>query len=350
MLGGLSHLDFRSRKDFRKQFARLLAKLRGERPPRGRASVRRSAARTTGAAMLVPALPDDRKDPDAEPESLLSNLLPVTKFPQLVWSAPTPLRKKAELPTGTHLPPFILRENRLFTFTDLSMPASAFAPWVAAQGSTRHAAVEWQDDSVRWRWFIELLNLTLRAHLRPEVHFDRAHQRFWFVPQGNGSVRLQWGGGTRRTIVRAPSREGANWIHHAAYLRFETIGTRVFLSINPTYVFTTDGWRAVSEAELPALASQWGGRERNGTILRSILLWADAVTKGKKSLSIEAGDQSLEISRLPVAVEAPVSVADDHVNVKALLWFSNEELSLTTPFAFVTAEDVAPEELDDDEE
>lgn len=349
LLASLGYLDFRDRANFRKEFGRLLAKLKGEPPPRGRTV--RAAKRNEAAAVLVPALPEDREEPDTEPEPLLSNLLPVTRMPTLVWSAPTRLQSKAELPKDVRLPPFILRESRIFAFGDLTSKGSPFARWVDRSRTERYATVEWQDDETRWRWFIELLNLCLRDHLRPEVHFDKDHERYWFVPQGPHSVRLKWGAGTQRTIVRAPSKGlKGNWIHHASFLRFETIGTSVFLSINPTYAFTVDGWKPVSSADIPGLASQWGGRERNGAILRSILLWADVVTKGKRSYAIHFGDQCLEFSRLPATVEAPVSIVRDQVQVKALLCFSDAEWSLTNAFGFVTGEDVTPEEFDDVEE
>ena len=73
LLCGLNYLDFHDERNFRKQFARLLAKLKGDPPPRGR-DVRRHTSRTDTAELLVPALPDDRESPDSEPESLHSNL------------------------------------------------------------------------------------------------------------------------------------------------------------------------------------------------------------------------------------------------------------------------------------
>jgi hypothetical protein len=105
----------------------------------------------------------------------------------------------------------------------------------------------------------------------------------------------------------------------------------------------------VPDADVPGLASRWGGRERNGAILRNILLWADVVTKGKKVNTFSAGDQWVEISRLPVTVEAPVSLADDHVRVKALLCFSDAEWKLESPFGYVLGDEVNSEECEDDE-
>lgn len=350
LLGGLAYLDFRQQGAFEGELQRILARLRGEPPPRGR--LRRASESRSPADTLVPAIPERRDEPDPQPEQLLSNLLPVTSLPKIVWSAPTSLRTKKELPAGENLPPFILRDERLYSFFDLSRPDTPFAAHIAATGTNRHSAVEWQADAARWRWYIELLNLCLRDHLRPEVHFDKLHGRFWFVPQGTESVKLKWGAGTQKTVVKAPEPDSAqNWVHHAARLQFETIDTSVFLSVDPTYVFTVDGWKPVPEEAVRPLAMMWGGRERNGAILRNVLLWADVVTKGQKVRAIAVGDQVLEISRLPTTVEAPIGLATDRVQVRALLEFSHEEWSLNTPFGFVHADEAQPQafnEIEDD--
>jgi hypothetical protein len=81
-LGALAYFDFRKSSDYEKGIARLLAKLRGEAPPRGRTGSGRGSAQ---AVDLVPALPPVREDPDEVPETLISNLLrlPLT-FPHHV--------------------------------------------------------------------------------------------------------------------------------------------------------------------------------------------------------------------------------------------------------------------------
>ncbi|MCA9627287.1 MAG: toll/interleukin-1 receptor domain-containing protein [Myxococcales bacterium] len=350
ILRGLNHLDFRKKDEFERVFPRLLAKLRGEPPPRGRPKRERVAPEA-----LTPALPEGREEPDPHPEGLLSNLLPLTSIPKSVWSAPTHLRLKSDLRDRPHLPPFILREERLYAFTDLLGKDGAFEPEIDTSDVRQHSVIAWQNDPVRWRWFVELLNLALRDHLWPEVQFDREHRRYWFVPQADTSVKLKWGAGTKRTVVRAPNKgTSGSWIHHAAELRFETIGSSVFLSVNPTYVFTTDGRTPVPRDAIRPLAAQWGGRERNGTILRHVLMWADVVTKGKKVCQILAGDQHIEITRLPATVETPVGLAGDRVRVKALLRYSNREWDLNVPFGFVIDDspsapfDEADDEVDDE--
>jgi hypothetical protein len=55
-------------------------------------------------------------------------------------------------------------------------------------------------------------------------------------------------------------------------------------------------------------------------------MWSDVLTSGKREVAVEAGDQRLIIGRLPTTVRVPVGIADDHVNVGALLKFTRAEV------------------------
>lgn len=340
ILSSLNYLDVREPKNFERHFARLLAKLRGEAPPRGRPG--RSQSRDRRPEAVVAALPQRREEPDQVPETLLSNLLPIRSLPTSIWSAPSSVSSKRELPEGQRFPPCVIRDGRVFTFTDLSRSASVFAGVVRGPSHKQEALVDWRNDADRWHWVIDLFNQCLRDHLWPKIGFDREHRRFYFRPHGAKSVCVRWGSGTKRTVVRAPDAgKGGYWVHQAARLRFETLGTRLYLSVEPSWMFTTDGHTPLPRGTVGPLAMQWGGKERNGTILRHVLMWSDALTKGRKDAIIAAGDQQLVIGRLPATVQAPVSLVDDRVNVRALLEFSRVELDLdpgSEEFAFVDEE------------
>jgi hypothetical protein len=138
-------------------------------------------------------------------------------------------------------------------------------------------------------------------------------------------------------------------VHQAARLRFETLGAGLYLSIDPTYVFTTDGVSLVPREFAGPLAMQWGGKERNGTILRHVLMWSDVLAKGQREGVVATGDQVTIIGRTPTAVDVPIGLSDDHVNVGALMQFRRSELNLETlpPSAFGFE---AGEAADDDSE
>jgi hypothetical protein len=345
-LGSLAYFDFRARKNYGKEFARLLARLRGEAPPRGDRRGRRTRS-SEAASRLVPALPTAREDADRVSEALISNLLPVRSLPMLVWSAETGLETKRNLPTG--LPPAIVREGRLYTFANLGVTEHPFTSLVRAGTSARTASVEWMSRPSRWRWYIELLNDTLRSYLAAvDIHYDDLHRRFYFAALGTGTRRLQWGAGSKRWVVRAPDPgKGGYWLHHAARLQFETLDEKLYLSIEPTMMFTTDGHEPVSRELAGPLAMKWTGKERNGTILRHVLMWSDALTSGRREAVVPAGDQRLVLGRLPTTVRVSTGIARDHVKIGALLEFSKVELDPNAAqnlFAYIEPGSEAPPE------
>ena len=325
LLGPLNYLDFRRKEDYARSVARLLATLRGEAPPRGRRT-----GGSSNAGTIVPALPA-REDPDDVPEALLSNLLP-TRSPSTLFAARSRIASKKELTKGTKYPPFILKEGRLLSFFDPSRLGSTLADVMASGPVERINVIDWRPNVDRWRWVVELLNETLRWHLGSlGIRFNRDRRRYYFVPFAEQRVHRQsryvrWGSGTKRWVVRAPDEGRAgSWIHHAAELRFHDFGGRLFLSIDPLFMFTTDGLELVPAETARTLAMRWTARERNAAVLARVLLWADALAKGRAEGCIQLDGGDLTFSRLPGTGQAPVSI-HERVAIRALLTFADAEV------------------------
>jgi hypothetical protein len=323
LLRAINKLDFRTDRDARRSYERLVARVKGE-PARGAASRPAPASQA-----FVPALPERREDPDFIQETVLSNLLPVLEWPRFLWRAPTSLRRREELRdradmAGVRLPPFTLKEDSLLTFEDLEKADSPFRPLLTGL-PRRVTVVDFRSDDSRWRWVIELFNLALRQHLYPAIRYDRDHRRFVFTPvPGPPTKRILLG----RTAVRPPPEGGGYWVHQAARLRFETLGRKVFLAIDPSWTFTTDGRQAVPSKTAGPLAMKWGGLERNGSILRHILFWSDVLAGSRRNAAIRAGEGQIVIRRMPSTVLATAGIYDDRVKVRALMQISAAEQNL----------------------
>jgi hypothetical protein len=233
---------------------------------------------------------------------------------------------------GQNYSPFILKENRLLSFFDPTRMGSALANLVTPDLAERVPVVDWRSDVDRWRWTVELLNETLRWHLGQfGIRYNRERRRYYFVPFADQLRRKQsrdvrWGSGTKRWLVRAPDEgRGGSWIHHAAELRFHDFGGRLFLSIDPLFMFTTDGRELVSGETARSLAMRWTARERNAAILARVLLWADALAQGRSEGTIQLDGGDLTFSRLPGTGQSPVSI-NERVAVRALLTFGDAQL------------------------
>ena len=351
VLGTFVYLDFRDEKSFSRELKRLLARVRGEPQPRGQTRGRPTNPRRREhpeGGSAIQGLAKERHQADEVVEHLISNLLPVTP-PTKVWSAPTSLSTKRDLHEFYTYPAFIVREKRLFTFEDLSKENHAFLDVVTDGEVKQHDFTTWYDNEASWRWTVELLNDTLRNHLWHQgVAFHPRSERYYFKRKGNTSVYVRWGSGDKRFVVRAPDADqpGGNWVHQAARLHFERLGNKVFLSIEPSWMFTVDGRQPVSREDSGPLAMQWGGKERNGTILRHTLMWSDVITRGQKTARIQAGTQTATIGRLPAVAQTSIGIAEDKVAMRALLEFTEVEQNLKEPtdaaFAYLPDSSAAP--------
>lgn len=337
-LRALHRLDFRTVKQQRRELERLVAFLRGDPSPRGRGRAR--PARPVDP--LVPALPERADAPDEIEENLVSNLLLVSSLPKTVWSMPTKLRRLSELPKGVHLPPAIPREGQLITFTHPDDPA--FDAYKAGPAKS-FTVQEWRHDESRWRWVIELLNRSLTGYLYAQwIRHDVEHRRYYFAARGTEPVKLRWGIGKSRCVVRPPDvGKGIYWVHHAARIAFQDFGRHLYLAIDPTWVFTVDGRKPIKREAIPGMAARWGGRERNATILRHVLLWADVLTQGRDRYRVPCGSQSMTIERIPRTVAVPVGLSTDLITTEALLAFTGVDEPPSAPDHYDSEEELEEE-------
>ena len=115
-------IDFRDDDRFEDAFAELIRVLRGEQIPRGRGSLMPMVPERKLPYEPAPVILTSSLGPDKINERIISNLYPVLELPEFVYGMDTKLRTKAEIQKfeeSKHIPGFILREGRLFTFSPL---------------------------------------------------------------------------------------------------------------------------------------------------------------------------------------------------------------------------------------
>lgn len=327
VLAALNYIDFRNAPDFERMFAKLLSAVRGEPPPRGGTRQTSKGPARIDEAPWQPKK-QERHEPDQTKEVLISNLLPVTP-PDLVWTAPTFLTSKKDVHEFWKYPAFIVREKRIYSFVDLSSKECPLSDFITAGEIESLPLSHWRDKPAQWRWAIELLNDSLRRFLSKRgILFNPKTERYFFRGDGNRIRSVRWGTGDERFVAKPPTIGKGNWVHQAARLKFESLGDDLYLSIEPSWMFTVDGKNSVPREEVGPLVMQWGGKERNGTILRHILMWSDAITAGLRFTRIGEGSQAIRIERLPAKAETRMGLLGDHVAVGALLKFTEVELDL----------------------
>lgn len=347
-------IDFRDPEKFEESFAELVRYLRGEPIPRGKGSFLPTVPLTPPPYEPAPVLITSSVGADRVTERLVSNLYRVTSLPERVYYASTKLREKREIQKYCeNPPPFILREGKLFTFSDLGM-CEALRPVLKKDALIDSDAFkDWFSDEDYSRRAIELLNVCLRQHAwERRLRFDSIKSRYFFQPRdilveteetssgavkyrysGGKPVRIPWniGGRTRwrevttRHIRRVKQEDGTykeepfGWRHQGFRANFVLVFESLMLRLEPTYLLTKDDGKTPRTSRwVGPILSHWLNQERNGQILRSLRFWSLVLARAKK-LAIETGQIPIQVDLAPISGMLGFGIASDQANFDRLM-------------------------------
>jgi hypothetical protein len=248
------------------------------------------------------------------------------------------MRKKSDigrLTESKQIPPFILREGKLYTFSDLHDIENPLGTAVDVKTLRDVGLSVWFSDEAKRRWAIELLNLVFRQHCwNRYLTLDREGQRFFFRPHKGQPKRITWNLNGKRvrevTTQHFGMRKGADgkgerfpfgWRHQAIRAEFVYLPMGLFLRITPTYMLTKeDGKTPRGGSRVGPILSQWLNQERNGQILRSLRFWALVLTRGNKEvLSIPTGNEKLQVSLSPASGNISFGILGDSIDYERLV-------------------------------
>lgn len=220
--------------------------------------------------------------------------------------------------------PFILRDNRLVTFADLSRSNHPFADVTARErAEVADARKTWADPEGHRR-YVALLNKVLTKHLsRAGVRYDNEHRRYWFTAEpGPASRRVRYrtkqGRSWQRDVVRQRVRKSTGelkeWWHVAAGLRFERVASDSWvLTVRPEYQLTSDGATPLPGKQQGARTTRKKSRLYNEGYLDLLHFWREFLLADRPRLIINAADQRLIIDQdLVACTVAWPGVPGDH--------------------------------------
>lgn len=228
--------------------------------------------------------------PKRRNESLVSNLLEVTRIPQALYMAETTHRDPKELSEalneaigdGRREGEWMLRDGLLYSVHDLRAE-----PWhaVCDRGTVEQLDVdEWSEaDSPGVRaGFVRLLNRCLRTCVRRHrMWWQPDDECYFFAPSDNLSTRSisykslkQFT--TRKVFQGYPSKKDPQRLSYFRHVGFEPsflrFSGRWYLQINPRYVFTVDGKTPHDfREELQATIKTYEG---SGAVRGSVVMFA----------------------------------------------------------------------------
>jgi len=323
----LKYLDFREKKAFATYYQRLIRRIRGLPPERG-------GQHAPQAAIVVDSAEENdatRAEPDHVSELLLSNLLPVKDAPKQIWNGKTALTEPGDV---KRIVPdadcFILRGGRLYTFAQLTDSLCPLRK-VIEEGSpiVCESVADWLGEKDKGNWFMSLINKLLEEHLASRRIQRESKGRFFFQPTEDGKTRSEAVGGDepRQVAAQKPAADGASfWVHHAARMKFVRLSHRIFLQLEPTYLFTSDGQQPLAGKSMGRMVIMWGGRQQNVDILRNFVFWMRFLARGEREIRIPAGSGVLVLSALSGTASMNVGIEADHVRIGALMRTVTDEM------------------------
>lgn len=314
----LKWVDFTDDRRFDVALARLLTRLSGQRPTRGRGGL--------GAALPTLAMAG-RDAPDVVQESLPSNLLPVLSLPEALYGDVTTAHSKSDIwkqLTGARVPPFVLHAGRLYSFYRPTAADNPFKHFLVGTDGREERTADWLRDPDLARQLIGMLNAALREHCyHLRIRSPKDDRSHFYCPMFDGKDRtFRWGEGYRvRTLSKLKTRVNGMpfGVHMSAYLRFIVIGGRIFLIVEPAWLFTTDGITPLEGSEVGKFSTKWNGPERNATVLRNVLMWGLLLGEGTARIRISVGSGHLIIQSVPAHTQINVGLESDVVRLDRIL-------------------------------
>jgi TIR domain len=319
LLRPLRRFNFTQESNFEAEFEELVRKLRGERPRRG-------GGRTD--AQVRPGLPAPGAEAaDAVSETLVSNLLPVQELPERIWSDVATTSKKTDVWSslqGVRVPPFTISEGRLYSFFPSDNSENPFRRFLSGVDPRAEPVSNWFTNADRSRILVSLFNEALQEHaFHLRIRNLKDNRKQYFCPIYDGKPRLfRWGtGGRARTIAKLAERPDKTkfGIHYSAKMRFLVLGSRVFLLIEPGWMFTADGITPLQGKQVTVLSTKFGGKERNAAVLRNLMMWSMLLANGSDHIPISLGGTKLTVDQKPAMASVQVGIDGDTLNVDRIL-------------------------------
>jgi Domain of unknown function (DUF4365) len=270
-------------------------------------------------ALIDIALPRERGvyfAPPPKEETLVANLLPVLVHPPTILVGGTALKGRDIRDTLTRhqakASEWFVRGGRVIAVHDLREP-----PWddICDQGTVEYfEAAEWavSDDPVRQAEFAELLYSCLAVKLHGDLRYNRKEKLFTIKPSDDFSSRYLGGTSGRqgRNVFKAyfKKTDGTKtaYCRHSAFkAHFARLGDRWYLSVTPTYHFTSDGWWPSRRGG--EFLSNAKRRERNDSVRQQLEMWARYLTG---VADYTPPDYPLLVLGPPLAIEVDAGIDD----------------------------------------
>jgi hypothetical protein len=263
--------------------------------------------------------------PDEVAETLTADMLEVVRFPMEVVGVPDDSGSEAEVGELDEARVVRLRgvsKGGIRYF--LSRPPERFVssrPLAPIQASS----LDWLRDPDKKRWLQELVLQYLGVYCSKKglLQGTNAH-RFIFVPEGDQGLSATWFPGHRKrqrdVVQKRRGRDGTVFFAHKALdIAFVVLGEQLFLQLESTWEFTSDGRHFLTAKIGGPLRREWRRGERNRSRLVDLIFWTKFLCGTRGDIRIPAGEDEIHVSGTPVSFELDYGIKDDRLDLDRLL-------------------------------
>ena len=249
----------------------------------------------------------------------------VTEFltiPTTIYSAPAKInhpREIAALAGNRPLPPFALRQGRLFTFANLNDPSSGFSLVAHVNQAEQHSFEKISNDPHNRNIAPELLKKALELRFRHcGIRVDRSKNRAYYPCNHRDFRSIKYttmsGRPETRRVAWWPKRlNDGHCIHQAVNYRIAQFGDAWGLTLQPTYVVTMDG----TSEQLPApehasIVTTILSDHYNPKVLADVRFWLKQLETQDSIIAIDVGDTLIQISTKLITFEGYSDRLEEH--------------------------------------
>ncbi|MFQ5910271.1 MAG: toll/interleukin-1 receptor domain-containing protein [Thermoplasmata archaeon] len=324
VLSVLNRLDFRRDASWRPELARLLAVLREAPLPR---EIERLSDELVGSGTRELKTGERSWEPDFQEEEIVTNLFGIASLPEYVFIGNTWARQPGdifEVTRGKPIPPFVLREGRIYVFEDLTRRRSTLRKAAAVADVQTYSTKHLIDSESTQDYVVELLNRTFWKHCRSlGLAFDKVSGKHFSYAENGEPRTFGWKPNKRwsnREIAR-PKLYGGRvlfWVHLALRARFTILESDPYLVISPSWFHTVDGVEPVPIERRGPLITRRIYREGNGRVLSNLRLWLAYLGAGTESIKMRTGGPPLIVSCRPLSARLPRGIIGDYGKIRSI--------------------------------
>jgi len=261
-------------------------------------------------------------EPDEIEEEIYSNLFPVKKLPDFIYSG---LDKgydnvsiKVLLKQEDVFPEFFFKfkqwNKKIVTFENLYNENNPYRKLVKPETIVKEPIKHWLDEPDKNRIIVELLNKEFKHYAIGQGMFYFKQKDKLYYPTSLEKRREDWrsryGKTTRTVAARMYAEQLKKYIYwHAAFFSnfIQIEKGKFYLKILPTFVITEDGKHAIKGFREGTIITRLSYNKYNNSFLNTILFWIHQLGEGN-DITIE---NYMVISSKAVKLKSPVGIVFD---------------------------------------